>query len=223
MRLYLSSFRLGLYPAELVRLAGGKNAKTLFIANAADCIDPSNRTATVRHELSDLRGIGLDASELDLREFFGKANALSEVLTGVDLLWVRGGNTFVLRRAMAASGFDELVTPMVRSGAVAYGGYSAGFCVLSPSLQGLEIVDNPHDIPDGYLSDVIWEGLGLISYAVAPHYKSLHPESADVSIEVAFYEQHAINYRKFHDGEVVIVDGEKEVTLGFEHWLGPVS
>lgn len=220
MRLYLSSFRLGLNPSELVRLAGGRGAKTLFVANAVDMLDEAAREATIEKELVDLRGIGLDATELDLRDHFQDPDGLERAVQGADLIWVRGGNTFVLRRAMAVSRFESSVLPLVRSGSIAYGGYGAGFCVLAPSLRSIELVDDPHDVPPGYDEDVIWDGLNVIDFTPAPHYRSMHPESADVEKMVAYCRENNIEHRTYRDGEVLVVDGSTESTIGFDEVIG---
>jgi dipeptidase E len=70
----------------------------------------------------------------------------------------------------------------------------------------LEKVDPPNDVPGGYPEGVIWEGLGLIDFAFAPHYRSNHPESVAVDAEVAYYQEHDIKFRALHDGEVIVID-----------------
>src|SRR3989304_4089156 len=80
-----------------------------------------------------------------------------------------------------------------------YAGYSAGVCVLSPTLRGLELVDDPNIVPSGYDKQIIWEGIGLINYSIAPHYKSDHPESAAVSKEVEYFIENKIPFIALHD------------------------
>ena len=42
---------------------------------------------------------------------------------------------------------------------IVYGGYSAGACVLTPTLKGIHLADEPDLTPAGYESmPVIWEG-----------------------------------------------------------------
>ena len=49
-----------------------------------------------------------------------------------------------------------------------------------------------------------WEGLGLLEYSIAPHYRSDHPESEAIETVVAYFEQHGIPYRALRDGEAII-------------------
>jgi peptidase E len=83
-------------------------------------------------EMDHLCKLGFDALEVDLRQYFGRSQHLAQTLAQFNLLWVRGGNTFVLRRAFKLSGFDDLHKQGLSQDAVAYGGSSAGVCHLSP-------------------------------------------------------------------------------------------
>ncbi|HEU0299354.1 MAG TPA: Type 1 glutamine amidotransferase-like domain-containing protein [Longimicrobium sp.] len=212
MRLYLSSFRLGGRPDLLVGLARG-NTRAAVIVNAVDHMTEAEREARVVQEMEALRGLGFDPEELDLRDHFhGRAmgGALATRLEGAGVVWVRGGNAFVLRRAMQASGFDALVLDLLRRDGLVYAGYSACCAMLPPSLRGLELVDDPRADPPGYPADLVWEGLGILPYAIAPHYRSDHPESPDIERVVQYYIDHHVLFRALRDGEVIVVDGERE-------------
>ena len=204
MRLYLSSFRVGEAGTELVRLAG-KNRKVAVIGNACDFRDDATRKERLDREAVDLQLLGFEPEDLDLRDYFdGSFDA--KVLEGYGLVWVRGGNAFNLLRAMKYSGFDKVITEMLQQDTIVYGGYSAGVCVLSPNLHGIELCDNPSDIPEGYQPEIIWDGLNIIPYAVAPHYQSDHPESVMIDDVVNYFEQHGIVYKTMRDGESIIVE-----------------
>lgn len=86
-----------------------------------------------------------------------------------------------------------------------YGGYSAGVCILGPTLRGLDIVDRPSEKPYGDYR-TIWEGLGILGYVIVPHFESDHPESEASGRVVAFLEQHKIPFKPLRDGEVIIID-----------------
>ena len=103
------------------------------------------------------------------------------------MVWINGGNTFILRRAMRQSGFDTVITDLIKKESIVYAGFSAAVCVLAPTLKGLEITDDPYITPDGYDKEIIWEGLGIIDYSVAVHFDSDHSESHLTDKEIAFY------------------------------------
>lgn len=203
MKLYLSSYRLGDHPEQLGAMLG-ENKKVMVISNALFSTDAERLAQGREREINDLRGIGLDPEELDLREYFGKSKDLEEKLYGYGLIWVRGGNVFILRRAMRQSGFDTILRELAKSDDIVYGGYSAGICVIGPTLKGIELVDDPSIVPVGYESEVIWDGIGLVDFSFAPHYRSDHPESAAIEKVVEFYQEHHMKYRALKDGEVII-------------------
>ena len=111
---------------------------------------------------------------------------------------------------MRASGFDKIILDFLEGDAIAYGGFSAGPVMLTPSLHGVELGDDPKVIPAGYDPEVIWECLGLLPYHLVPHYKSDHPESAGADQLVQYYIDHHMLFKTLHDGEVIVVNGEQE-------------
>jgi dipeptidase E len=186
MRLYLSSFRIGNRPDELLKLLGGRR-RTALILNADDYKGIEDRAASLQREIDELNGSGLEPVEVDLRRYFGKTSELRATLAGFDLVYVRGGNAFVLRRAFHQSGADEIMRQLLENDAIVYAGYSAGPCILGPTLRGIEeSADDPTIIPDGYQSPVVWEGLRVLPYAIAPHYRSDHPETAAIDKLVTY-------------------------------------
>ncbi len=113
MRLYLSSFRLGTEPQHLVRLVRGRSCVAV-IANAVDSDPGDVRRGKVTGEVRAMAALGLHATELDLREHRGSSTAqMRQVLSAFDGLWVRGGNVFVLRSAMAVSAADTAVVGLL--------------------------------------------------------------------------------------------------------------
>jgi dipeptidase E len=204
--LYLSSFRLGDHPEQLTALVSGRG-RIAVVANAIDMADAETRSAGVQLELEALRSLGLDPVEVDLRAF-GSADQALDDLAGYDALWVRGGNVFVLRAALASSGADEAIRTLIARDAVVYSGYSAGPCVLAPSLRGIEMVDRLDDVADAYGVEPIWTGLDVLPYWIVPHVDSPdHPESDDCNRLRARYEQQGIPHRALRDGQALVVNG----------------
>ncbi len=125
-------------------------------------------------------------------------------------MWVRGGDTFVLWHALAVSGADVLLTEMLNRDALAYGGYSAGVCVLGPSRRGLDIVDEPDAVTRTYGVAPRWDGLGLVPFAVVPHFRSpRHPETEMCERLAKYYEANGIEHHRLRDGQAIVVDGTK--------------
>jgi len=205
MRLYLSSYKIGNSPDRLQKMVG-KNKKTAIICNALDVYnDLERRKESEQNEIRDLNALGFDAEIFDLRNYFNNNSSLKDDLSKYGLVWVRGGNSFVLRRAMKQSGFDKVIVDMLKNDEIVYGGYSAGVCVLAPSLIGLDLVDDKDTVPDKYGKEIIWDGLKIIDYSFAPHYKSDHPESEMVNKQVDYLIENKILFKALRDGEVIII------------------
>lgn len=183
MRLYLSSFRMGNHPQHLTALVGDDSRRTVVIANAMDDAPESLRRAGVERELAALGELGFGAAELDLRDYFDDEQGLRQELAEVALAWLRGGNVFMLRYALRRSGGDTAFRDLLAQDALVYAGYSAGPCVLSPSLRGLEAVDDADAVMRIHRAGPVWEGLAVLDKALVPHYRSPgHPETAALSL-----------------------------------------
>lgn len=205
MRMYLSSFRIGDHPERLVELLEAPGPVAV-IANAIDGASEQIRREGVELEVRALVELGLHAEDLDLRDYFDASDRLGAALERYRLVWVRGGNTFMLRHALAASGGDELLTDLVARDALVYGGYSAGCCVLAPSLRGLELVDEPEAVTETYGVPPIWDGLGLIEYAFVPHVNSPdHPETEACGRLAEHYRVTGVEHRTLRDGQAIVV------------------
>ncbi len=205
MRFYLSSIGLGREIDKLKQMLP-KNRLTAYIPNAIDySSDISRRNKSNGQDMDDLRSVGLEPEILDLRDYFGKEDELKSALKNFGVIWVRGGNVFVLRQAMRLSGFDEIIKSL-RDTNLLYGGYSAGICVLSPSIRGLELMDDVSQMPYGREIETVWEGLGLIDFSVIPHYNSDHPEADSAEPIVQYFEKNGITFRTMRDGDVIIIE-----------------
>lgn len=223
MRLYLSSERLGARAGALLDLLGAPAADSVsgndnrsrvaIIANGYDNCTPLGRDpylAELYDPIAEFRGLGLVPEELDLRAYFGDPQSLRRRLAAFGLVWVMGGNSFILRRAMRQSGFDGVIRDLLAADAIAYGGYAAGAVVAGPSLRGLELMDDPWEVPPGYDEPLIWTGLGLTAFAIVPHFRSRHPEAASAEKVVSYMRARRTRFRAISDGEVIVRIGKLE-------------
>jgi dipeptidase E len=204
MKLYLSSYQLGDNPEKLSELFG-TNKKVAVICNARDFdSDKKDYQIKQQEQLANLKSIGLESELLDLREYFGQESKLKQKINEFAGVWVRGGNTFVLRVAYKLSGLDEIIRELSTDKEFVYAGFSAGVCVLQKSLKGLDFVDDPKFVKETYNEEIIWQGLGLIDYVFVPHFESDHVESEDANLEVEYYKKNNIKYKTLRDGEIII-------------------
>lgn len=177
--------------------------------NAYDFRPEGRREQSKEHEVSELTGLGLHVTELDLRQYFARQGDLSSAIGEFDALYIRGGSVFVLRRALAHSGADKIVAELVAADTLVYAGYSAAACLLGSTLRGIAgHIDDPLVIPAGYPpGPTLWDGLGLLPFAIAPHYRSDHPESEEIEQTVTRFIDGHVPFVALRDGETLIVDG----------------
>lgn len=217
MRLYLASYSTPETAGQLLRMVGAGH-RVGVISNAVDYIPAADRQTYARNvsdPITELQALGLDAYDLDLRTFFRRPEALLAELTQTRLVWVTGGNAFLLRRAMRQSGFDAIAPGLVWARRLIYAGWSAGACVAAPTLRGLEHMDDPMSLAEGYDPEPVWEGLGMIDAAIIPHFRSDHPEAEAAERTAQWMAAHRMPYRTLRDGDVLIQDGESlELSVG---------
>lgn len=204
VRLYLSSQRLGSQPGALVGLMGNQ-PRIAVIANAADDLTARRRNARLERALEDLTSLGLEPVEIDLRQCFGDPDRLRAELEAVDALWVVGGNVIALRTAFQANGADVIVTRRLRSDSLVYAGFSAGACILGPR-QALAPASFDDRLP-GYPENVITNGMGLLPFAIVPHYGRRPGSEAARGIADYYLDQH-IPFIALRDGQAIVIDGE---------------
>ena len=207
MRLFLASYRFGAQRDRLLELVGDRRTAAV-IANAADAWPPSARASAVTSDLVPLRKLGFTAEEVDLRDYIGRPDALRAALENFGLVWVRGGNTFVLRAQFARSGADVVLPELLARDAFTYSGYSAGACVMTPSLHGLETLDDPGEVIPTCGIEPIWDGLGLVDRAIVPHWNSAMESNDDIDNVVERYRSARVAHWALTDDEVVVVDGD---------------
>ncbi|MYE24474.1 MAG: hypothetical protein F4Y01_11115 [Gammaproteobacteria bacterium] len=203
MILYLSSYRFGDQAKRLRDLVTGPRHAAV-IANALDfATDLTRKEDSVGQAISGLRELGFAANEIDLKLYFGNPEALRYRLEGFGLIWTLGGNSFLLRSAMRQSGLDTFLVAHQESDLV-YGGFSAGVVVVTPTLRGIHLVDPPEVVAQAYGADILWDGLSIVPYSIAPHYNSRHPESELIDHVIEYFRSHRMPFKALRDGEVII-------------------
>ncbi len=208
MKYYLSSFKLGNETSKLKDLASKTIGNFGYIPNALDftSADPVRKAKHIQDDMDDIRNYGVDIETLDLKDYFGKREELKSKISSLSGLYVSGGNSFVLRQAFHLSGLDEILLSIQERDNFLYVAYSAGVCILTPTLKPYAITDDATDFPYKELQSQIWEGLGILDFAFEPHYQSDHPESKSTDIEIQLCVDNKILFKAYRDGEVLILD-----------------
>lgn len=214
MNLFLTSYGLGGHHDLLVEMAGGPCARMAIIGNALDAVPIEAQQSYWRIKpdvLIEMTDLGFDVSLIDLRRFFGRPGDLAKILRPYRAIWALGGNSFLLRRAMRDSGFDEVIADKLANGCL-YGGVSAGACVAGGNLRPVAIMDTLDATAPGYVtSDPIMSGLGLLPFTIIPHYDCDSADAENAAKGVAFAQKNGIAHVGLRDGEVIVRrDGQIE-------------
>ncbi|WP_067860503.1 Type 1 glutamine amidotransferase-like domain-containing protein [Nocardia shimofusensis] len=205
MRLFLASYRFGRHADRLTRLVG-EPGRVAVIPNACDAW-PAAWQSAVTSDLVPLRRHGYSPEVLDLRDYAGRSDDLDAALRGFPMVWVRGGNTFVLRAQFARSGADRVLPALLAEDALVYAGYSAGACLLTPDLHGIESMDDPAEVSPTCGVEPQWDGLGLVDRRIVPHVDSpTDPDGASARLAEE-YRAAGVAHWALNDDAVVVVDG----------------
>ncbi len=171
MRLFLASHDFG-NQADKLRQMVGPNRQALIITNARDYVSPAEKASVLQRKILLFARAGFTAIELDLRSYFDRKAALAQFIDRYQpgLIYAIGGNVFLLRIALKASGMDEILAEKLRGDALVYGGGSAGAMVTAPILGVYDDLDDSslvvHSI---YHRPPVMRGLHLIDEYIVPH------------------------------------------------------
>jgi dipeptidase E len=111
-------------------------------------------------------------------------------LKGIDLLWINGGNTFRLLKALKGSNFLEEFLKFKGF----YVGVSAGSVILGPNVEIAKIAD------ENYVKLDNFDGFNIVDFVVFPHYEE------NVLYEKAiktFRKKHKVKIKRLRDDEAL--------------------
>jgi dipeptidase E len=207
VKLYLSSYRLG-RDREALRDLVGRPGRAGLVFNACD-VYGDNRLRILERETEDITSLGFECDELDLRSYFEDFEGLRNRLDTYELIWVTGGNSFVLSRAMTQARFGQAASKALEDGRLVYAGYSAGTCIVAPDLEGIHLMDEADALPDGYPKDVPTTTLGWVPWRIVPHWRSQHPGAPLAELAVEHLLHNGLAFRTLRDGQAIVVEGDE--------------
>lgn len=215
MRLYLASHNLGPYTDELLKLVG-EGRKALFIENARDYYPAEKRANDLKEKLAMISELGFEVEELNLRNYFGRSAELRGFIDSYkpDLVFVSGGNVFLLATAFRLSGFDEILKEDLADDKYVYGGFSAGTMAICKTLRYYGHGHLVSDVvPDVYGVDAVFDGVGLVDYQIVPHADvPKHAEATKKYIE--HIKNAGLEALPLNQEAVIIIDENGQRVLG---------
>lgn len=199
MKLYLSSLGIP-NPKALTKLVGKSGTiNVASIRNAWEPYSEERQKEFAEYIKLQQRSINANYEHVDLADYQDNEQRLSSKLKEFDLIWLHGGNTFVLNYRIQQSGFHRIIGELLGGGLV-LGGDSAGAVVATPTLHGIELADKPSDAPEVYFN-----GLGLVKFGIIPHwgldkYKEV---MTDTENEM---KRHVDKVQRLTDDDFIVVD-----------------
>jgi dipeptidase E len=81
-------------------------------------------------------------------------------------------------------------------------------------LRGIEGgEDDPNYVPRGYPSEVVWDGLGVLPFAIAPHYGAEAGGGGSTPMS-DYYIEHHLPFVALRDGQALVLDGDQSEVVG---------
>jgi len=205
MKLFLSSLAISKSQAEHFELLVGKPAEQIKLAlveNAADVYAEDSRDWVVEHRNAIVNN-GYQIEQIDLRNYSNDLDGLEQKLSGVDVVWMGGGNTYYLRWLLQDTGIDKVLIKLIKEDGLVYGGGSAGAIITGPTIKHFEKADNPDEAPE-----MIYEGLNLINEVIVPHTDNEKFENVMKEIILSL-EKDGYKTIPITDEEAIIVNNDK--------------
>jgi len=180
-------------------------AKILYVTTASKKVNDSGYVERTRQKMDELNYF---FTEYDI---VGKSEEeLKKALSSHDVVYVEGGNTFCLLKAVRDTAFDKVVRDAIENGLV-YWGVSAGAYIACPSI----IMATWSDRFDRCgVTD--WSAMNLVPFLIKAHYtpdmlETLKEKSKDLQFPLrVLNNQQAVLVR---NGEVQLIGGGDEITL----------
>lgn len=145
---------------------------------------------------------GYDFEELDVE---GKnENELRELLKDKNAVYVEGGNTFYLLKAVRESGFDKVIKELIENG-IPYIGSSAGSYIACPTIEMATWKPKQKD----RFGVADFTSMDLVPFLVVAHYDPEFKDLLKDKISQTKYETKVLK-----DGQAILVEDDNYKLVG---------
>jgi peptidase E len=179
------------------------NVTVAFISTAAK---PQNDITYLKNDWIIMsEEMGFNVEEVDIE---GKTESqVMELIRLKDIIFVEGGNTFYLLKAMRACNFERIIRKLLKQGKV-YIGASAGSIVAGKTIKTAGWKDADKNIVG--LKNL--KGLNLVPFDIFVHYLPEHAEI--IKQEIKSPRKRAKKLKILADGQAILVQGKETVLIG---------
>lgn len=148
--------------------------------------------------------MGLDSSLVDL---FDITQTDPQGLHAYDIIYILGGNPFVLLDHLKQTGTDSVLIRLAQEGKILMG-YSAGALILGPNLELMNEVDSLLGFNEMGLQNL--DCLGLYDFVMFPHFEDFTSQVEGLAEVISHYEARADHkiYRLNDNQGIAYKDGK---------------
>lgn len=147
---------------RVLNIINGKKLgkKVLFITTASNLHEDK---IFLEEDIKKFEEGGFNVLQFDIAD--KKAEELKKLVEEYDIIFVAGGNTFLLMQEIKKTGFDKIIYNLFKKNKV-YIGSSAGSAIFGPTIEYIKIFDDPSVAKNlkNYL------GLKIFDFLLLPHY-----------------------------------------------------
>lgn len=147
------------------RLGHERLLKTVFITTPVEGDSNQDDLSWVQEDHDGLNNNGFATFDYTITD--KTSEQIKNDLSGIDVIYISGGNEFFLKEKGNENNFAECVKELVNSGVI-YIGTSAGSIIAGTSMAEL---NNPRDLST-LKNPVDTAGFGLVPYTILPHWGS---------------------------------------------------
>ena len=180
-------------------------SRILYITTASKKVNDDSYVEKTRQKIGEL---SFSYTEIDIA---GKTEEeLKKALSLCDIVYVEGGNTFYLLKAVRDSGFDKAVKEAIDNGVV-YWGVSAGSYIACPSI----VMATWSDRFDRFgVTD--WSAMNFVPFLIKAHYTPDNLDSLKRNAKDLQFPMRLLNDKQaviVRGGEAQLIGGGDDITL----------
>ncbi len=189
---------------EIIKLLQ-KPAYNITVAFIATAAKPEADLSFVQRDLDIMKEVGFNVEEIDIEG--KKESEVMKLLELKDIIFVEGGNTFYLLKAMRRCNFERVIKKLLKLGKV-YIGVSAGSIVAGRTIETAGWGNADKNLV-GLRS---LKGLNLVPYNIIVHYQ---PEDAElIKQKIKNPKKRAKKLRILTDDQALLVQADQDMLLG---------
>ena len=140
-----------------------KSPSQTKVAHVVTASKGEKDTSYVVEDTKTMEGLGFQVESIDIEG--SSEDELRKLFERFDIIYVQGGNTFYLLKAVRESGFDKVVKEFIEQGKI-YIGVSAGSILMGPTIETANW--GGADRNEAQIKDL--NGLNFVPFLISPHY-----------------------------------------------------